>query len=89
MKVQTNVKAGVYQDNHNETLARAAQTKARQAKTQPRGLKVKTGVKAGGDQVVYVRCGNHNETLVRAAAPVRASTLTRRPPLPRNRCDTP
>ena len=41
MKVKTKVKAGELPHNHNETLVRDA--------AQARGLKVKTGVKAGGD----------------------------------------
>ena len=36
MKVKTSIKAGAITHNHNEALARAA-----------RGLKVRTGVKAG------------------------------------------
>jgi len=49
MKVSTNVKAGgLYLHNHNETLLRA-----------PRGLRVKSNLKAGGLNF------NHNETLLR------------------------
>jgi hypothetical protein len=64
LKVKTNVKAGVFCENHNETLTRAAgQGKAPRGKAP--GLKVKTHVKAGGlDQ--------HNETLVRAAGQGKA-----------------
>jgi len=55
MQVKTKIKAGgtSWGTNHNETLVRA--------KGQPKGLTVKTGIKAGG-----VRLMNHNETLVRA-----------------------
>ena len=45
MKVRTNVKAGGMQLNHNQTM------------TSPRGLKVKTRVKAG-------KIRNHNQTMV-------------------------
>jgi hypothetical protein len=52
MQVKTRVKAGgINLGNHNETLVRA--------KGQPKGLTVKTRVKAGTSL-------NHNETLVRA-----------------------
>ena len=51
MKTKTNIKAGMWAYNHNETLVRP------QAK---RSLKVKTNVKAG------IGMANHNETLVRA-----------------------
>jgi hypothetical protein len=52
MQVKTRVKAGgINLGNHNETLVRA--------KGQPKGLTVKTHVKAGASL-------NHNETLVRA-----------------------
>ena len=51
MKIKTNLKAGGYRLNHNQTLVRDA----RKAK----GLKIKTNLKAGGRRV------NHNETLVR------------------------
>ena len=53
MKVKTNIKAGLGGTNHNETLARQA-----------KGLKVHTGVKAGG-----INNPNHNETLARQAKP--------------------
>ena len=48
MKVKTNLKAGSSL-NHNETLVR----------DRAKGLKVKTHLKAGGQNM------NHNETLVR------------------------
>jgi hypothetical protein len=54
MKVKTSIKAGFY--NHNEALVRAA-SQAKGAKAQARGLKVKTGIKAGAAL-------NHNEVLV-------------------------
>jgi hypothetical protein len=56
MKVKTHVKSGAM--NHNETLVRA--------KAQPKGLRVRTGIKAGEDNC-FVKSGamNHNETLVR------------------------
>ena len=54
MKTKTNVKAGVSNLNHNETLLRDI--------PKARGLKVKTNVKAGANPL------NHNETLVRDRA---------------------
>jgi hypothetical protein len=59
MQVKTRVKAGGGYIQHNETLVRA--------KGQPKGLTVKTRVKAGG-----LRLSNHNETLVRATPRQRA-----------------
>ena len=50
MKVKTNLKAGGFWINHNETLVRDI--------PKARGLKVKTHLKAGGLWI------NHNETLV-------------------------
>ena len=48
MKVKTNVKAGGIEWNHNETLiCDAARAKTVRAKTQSKGLKVKSSVKAG------------------------------------------
>ena len=54
MQVKTRVKAGGMPFNHNETLVRAT--------GQPKGLTVKTHVKAG---VRYAIAANHNETPVR------------------------
>ena len=59
MKTKTHIKTGGWRMNHN-----AAQTTER-----TRGLKIKSGVKAGpGWGCPIWRCGyNHNETQVRAA----------------------
>jgi hypothetical protein len=59
MKIQTSVKAGGAQQNHNETQVRLA-----------KGLKVQTSVKAGNDALTQ----NHNETQVRLAKGLKVQT---------------
>jgi hypothetical protein len=51
VKTKTRVRAGTIGFDHNETLVND--------KAMPKGLKVKTKVRAGG-----VRLSNHNETLL-------------------------
>jgi hypothetical protein len=51
MKTKTNIKAGVWSYQHNETLVRRAVKQ---------GMKVKTQIKSGCHAI------QHNETLVRA-----------------------
>jgi hypothetical protein len=57
MKVKRKIKAGGTTLNHNEAPARDAR--------KPRGLKVRTGVKAGS---IYLNYVNHNEAPARDAA---------------------
>jgi hypothetical protein len=61
MKVRTNVGAGGWMSNHNQTLARV---------TKATGLRVKSRVRAGGWM-------NHNQTLARAAKPKGVKVKTR------------
>jgi hypothetical protein len=62
MKVRTHVRAGGT-FNHNETLARAAT---------PKGVRVKTRVRAGGKQL------NHNETLAACSKTTRGLKIKTR-----------
>jgi len=52
MKVKTNVKAGIWSQQHNQTTSRA--------------LKVKTNVKAGGDGMGGHESDQHNQTMARS-----------------------